>query len=303
MGRLNRYFRFMDSLSDTLSQTVETLGHSLVSVHGRRGYPLSGAVWSDGVIVTTSRAVERGDDLYVGLPNGETLGAELIGRAPNVDLAALRLTSDVLKTPTWISADSLKVGQIMLRLGRPRGSVRATMGVLSGLEPWRSHSGVRLDQAVMTDADTFRGFSGGVLATLTGELVGVNTAALSRSGDSVVPTSNLEKTIRELLEYGRVRQGYLGISGQPVKLPEALQTELGQRAGLLVMSVEPGSPAERAGLSQGDVILSLNGVKVARSGGLVAELSGEHIGKTLPLTAARGGRVQTFELGVAERSR
>ncbi len=292
----------MDHLSATLVQTVETLSQSLVSVQARRGYPLSGVVWSDGVIVTTNRAVEREDNLYVGLPNGETLEAELIGRAPNVDLAALRLTSDVLKTPTWIGTDDLKVGQLVLRLGRPRGSVRVTMGVLSGLEPWRSRSGVQLDTTILTDADTFRGFSGGVFATLTGELVGVNTAALSRSGDSVIPTSNLEKTIRELLEHGRVRQGYLGVSGQPVKLPEALQTELGQRAGLLVMSVEPGSPAERAGLSQGDVILSLSGVKVARSGGLVAELSGEHIGKTLPLTAARGGQVQTFELTVAERT-
>ncbi len=292
----------MDNLSDALSQTVETLSHSLVSVHARRSYPLSGAVWPDGVIITTSRAVEREDDLYVGLPNGETLEAELIGRAPNVDLAALKLTSDVLKTPTWISTDSLKVGQIMLRLGRPRDSVRVTMGVLSGLESWRSRSGVQLDTTILTDADTFRGFSGGVLATLTGELVGVNTAALSRSGDNVVPTTNVEKTIKELLEHGRVRQGYLGVSGQLVKLPEALQTELGQRAGLLVMSVEPNSPAEQAGLSQGDVILSLNGVNVARSGGLVAELSGKRIGESLPLTAARGGQVQTFDIVVAERT-
>ncbi len=292
----------MDNLSDTLSQTVETLSHSLVSVHGRRGYPLSGAVWSDGVIVTTSRAVEREENLYVGLPNGETLEAELIGRAPNVDLAALKLTSEVLETPTWISTDSLKIGQIMLRLGRPRDSVRVTMGLLSGLEPWRSRSGVQLDTTILTDADTFQGFSGGVLATLTGELVGVNTAALSRSGDSVVPTSNIEKTIKELLEHGRVRQGYLGVSGQPVRLPEALQTALEQQAGLLVMSVEPGSPAEQAGLNLGDVILSLNGVKVARPGGLTAELSGERIGESLPLTAARGGQVQTFELTVAERT-
>ena len=291
----------METFSDTLVQAVETLNPSLVSVHGRRSYPLSGAVWSDGLIVTTSRAVER-DDVYVGLPDGETVEAELIGRAPDADLAALRLASGTLKTPAWIQTDTLKVGQIMLRLGRPRGAVRVTMGVLSGLEPWRSRSGVRFDKAIMTDAATFRGFSGGVLATLTGELVGVNTAALSRSGDTVIPTTTIDQTLKELLEHGRVRRGYLGVSGQPVKLPEALRTEHEQRAGLLVMSVEPGSPAERAGLSQGDVILSLNGVKVARPGGLAAELSGERIGEPLPLTAARGGRVQAFEIVVAERN-
>ena len=210
----------METLSNIVTETVEALSHSLVSVHGRRSYPLSGAVWSDGVIVTTGRAVER-DDLHVGLPDGETVEAELIGRAPDADLAALRLTSGTLKTPAWIQADTLKVGQIMLRLGRPRGAVRVTMGVLSGLEPWRSRTGVRLDTAIMTDAATFRGFSGGVLATLTGELVGVNTAALSRSGDTVIPTTTIDRTVRELLEHGRVRRGYLGVSGQPVKLPES----------------------------------------------------------------------------------
>lgn len=288
----------MEPFSSSISETVETLSSSLVSVHGRRGYPLSGAVWSDGIIVTTNRAVGRGD-VHVGLPDGEMAEADLVGRAPNVDLAALKLASETLSTPTWINTDKLKVGQVMLRLGRP-GGVRVTMGVLSGLEPWQSRAGVRLDSAIMTDADPFPGFSGGVLATLAGELVGVNTAALGRSGDTVIPTATIDKTVEELLTHGRVRQGYLGISGQPVKLPEALRAEQGQRAGLLILSVTSGSPAEQAGLTQGDVVLSLNGVKVARPGALAAELTGDEVGETLPLMVARGGQVQTFEVVVAE---
>lgn len=289
-------------LSNIITNTVETLENSLVSVHARRGYPLSGVVWSDGIIITTSRAVEREEDIHLGLPNGETLSAELIGRAPQQDIAALRVNYENLKRPTWVSTDDLKIGQLMLRLGKPRGSMRVTMGVLSGLEIWRSRSGIKLDTTIMTDADTFRGFSGGVLSTLNGDIVGMNTAALSRSGDTIIPKSNIERTLKELLEHGRIRQGYLGISGQPARLPEALSNKLEQRAGLLVMSVEPESPAEQAGLNLGDVILNLNGVKVARPNGLMAELSGKPMGEVLPLVIARGGEVQTLSVMVTERS-
>lgn len=292
----------METLSNILTETVENLSHSLVSVHARRGYPLSGAVWSDGIIVTTNRAVEREDDVHVGLPGGETVEAELIGRAPYLDLAALRVGGDALNVPNWVTTDGLKPGQLLLRLGRP-GGVRVTMGVLSGLEPWRSRSGVKLDTRILTDADTFRGFSGGVLATLAGEVLGVNTAALNRGGNAVIPKTNIERAVRELLEHGRVRQGYLGVSGQPVRLPEALSETQGQRTGLLLMSVEPDSPAEHAGLTLGDVVLSVQGVKVARPGSLMAGLSGEQIGQSLPLTVARGGEVQTFDVVVAERTR
>ena len=290
----------MDTFSDTLSGMVDSLGQSLVSVYGRRRYPLTGTVWSEDIIVTTSRAVERTDDIHVGLPNGEVVEAELVGRAPNIDLAALRLSSDALITPTWISTDTLKVGQVMLRLGRSETSLRVTMGVLSGLEPWRSRSNVNLGTCIITDADTFRGFSGGVLATLGGESVGVGTAALSRGGDALIPTTSIERTVKELLEHGRIRQGYLGVSGQPVRLPEGLRRDLEQRAGLLVMSVESGSPAEQAGLTLGDVILSLNGAKVARSDGLLEELSGERIGEPLILSVIRSGEVKTFTVTVAE---
>ena len=92
----------MDAFSSSITDTIDSLSNSLVSIHGRRGYPLSGAVWADGVIITTNRAVGRGDSIHVGLPDGETVEAELIGRAPNVDLAALRLSSESLTTPTWV---------------------------------------------------------------------------------------------------------------------------------------------------------------------------------------------------------
>lgn len=291
----------METISNTITETVETLSNRLVSVDARRGYPLSGVVWSEDVLVTTNRAVARESDIHIGLPDGNTVTAELIGRAPNVDLAALKLSSDVLSVPEWVTTDNLKVGQLMLRLGRSSG-VRVTMGVLSGLEPWRSRSGVKLDKAITTDASPFRGFSGGVLATLSGEVVGVNTAALSRGGDTVIPTANIERTVKELLEHGRVRQGYLGISGQPVRLPESLRASQEQRAGLLVMAVEPGSPAEEAGLALGDVILKLDDTKVTRANRLMAELTGKRIGEKLLLSVARGGEVQTFTVRVAERA-
>ena len=124
----------LPNLSDALAETVDKAGSTVVRVEGRRRLPGSGVVWSaDGVIVTAHHVVEQDDNIGVGLPNGETVAATLVGRDPTTDIAVLRVQSSGLTVPTWAKSDSLRVGHLALALGRPGQSVRATLGIVSAL--------------------------------------------------------------------------------------------------------------------------------------------------------------------------
>ncbi len=148
----------------------------------------------------------------------------------------------------------------------------------------------------------YPGFSGGPLVDVDGRVIGLSTSALVRGVSLAVPTATLERVVNALLSDGHIRRGYLGIGAQPVRLPEALATQLGQEAGLLLTSVEAGSPAEDAGLMLGDTIVSVDGHPTAAIDDLQALLSGDHVGATLPVKIVRGGVSQEISAVVGERS-
>ena len=208
--------------------------------------PASGIVWSsDGTIVTAHHVIERDDSIEVGLPDGGTAPATLAGRDPTTDIAVLRASAAGLAEPRWRGADSLRVGNIVLALGRPGKNVLATMGIVSALgESWRTPAGGRLDRYLQTDVVMYPGFSGGPLVDSQGSVVGLNTSALSRGAALAVPFGTLGRVVEALLSRGRIRHGYLGVGAQPARLPNSLAKELGQETGLLLVSVEAGSPAE-----------------------------------------------------------
>ncbi len=288
-------------------EMLETVSRNVVTVDGRRGYALSGVVYRVDLVVTTSRAVEE-EAVQVGTADGRTLSATLVGHDPATDLALLRLDGTEvegagLEPATWAETDALKVGQTVYRVGRSGDTLRATKGILGGLGGvWHTAWGGRLDARIYTDAATFRGFSGGPLVTLNGEVLGLNTAALNRVGDAVVPSATVKRVVGALLEHGRVRRGYLGLGGQSVRLPAETRERLGQRAGLLVVSVEPGSPAENAGLVLGDTLLKFGGAAVYRSEHLLAGLDETRVGKAVEVELLRGGELQSLSVTIGERT-
>ena len=293
----------LSSLSNELAERVDAAGPMVVRVEGRRGVPASGIVWSaDGVVVTAHHVLERDDNITLGLPDGSTAAATLVGRDPTTDLAVLRAQATGLAPAAWAEPDGLKVGHLVLALGRPGQRVRATLGVVSALgNSWQTPAGGRLDRYLQTDVVMYPGFSGGPLVDAAGGVLGVNTSALLRGVSITVPSPSVRNIVETLLAHGRVGRGYLGIGTQPVRLPEALAQRAGQESGLLLVSVSPGSPAEGHGLLLGDTIVALDGKPVRSVEELLALLDGDSIGKKVPARILRGGQLQDLSVTIGER--
>ena len=293
----------LKKISDDLAQTVESASPLVVRVSARRRLPASGIVWSsDGTIVTSHHVVERDDNIEIGLPNGETVTATLAGRDATTDVAVLRTSADGLAEPRWKGADNLRVGNIVLALGRPGTSVLATMGIVSALgQSWRTPAGGRVDRYVQSDVVMYPGFSGGPLVDSDGSIIGLNTSALVRGAAVAVPTETLSRVVGALLASGRIRRGYLGVGAQPARLPEGIAKELGQESGLLLVSVEAGGPAENSGLLMGDTLVALNGNPLRHLDDLLSALAEEAIGEDVPTKLIRGGVVKDTTVTVGER--
>jgi len=291
------------SLSDALAATTEAAGAGVVRVEARRRLPASGILWSaDGLIVTAHHVVEHDENIGIGLAGGETVPATLVGRDPTTDLVLLRAGAGDLKPANWAEPASLRVGHLVLGLGRPGRSVQATLGIVSALgESWRTPAGGQVDPYLQTDLVMYPGFSGGPLVDVAGHVLGLNTSALLRGISLTVPTPTVRHVVEALLVHGRVRRGYLGVGAQPVRLPEALAGQLGQETGLLLVSVEPGGPADGAGLLLGDTIVALDGQPVRHMDELLALLGGDRVAASLPIRIVRGGQVQELSVTIGER--
>lgn len=294
----------LHNLSEAFAAAVEAAGRGVVRIEARRRFAASGIIWSpDGVIVTSDHVIKREDKILAGLPNGETVTATLAGRDPSTDLAVVKVQGSNLTPLTFAESNSTRVGDLVLAVARPGQNVQATLGIVSILgKKWRPAIGGLLDQYLQPDVAMYPGFSGGPLVSATGQVLGLNTSALLRHANVTIPTATLRRVVSELLAHGRIRRGYLGIGTQPVYLPKALQEQLNQETGMLLVSVEPDSPAEKAGLLLGDTIVSIAGQPIRRFNELAAFLSGDRIGEQLLIRVVRSGQVQELSVVVGERS-
>lgn len=305
----------LKDLSDALAAAVGTAAPSIVRVEGRRRLAATGIVWAaEGVIVTAHHTLERDDNINVVLHDNTALNATLIGRDPHNDLALLRV--DAALTPANWASGGLRVGNLVLALGRPGPQVQATLGVVSALvgkqlekDEGRRKRGRRhgmgralVDGFIQTDVVMYPGFSGGPLLAGDGLVHGLNTSGFTRGISISVPVPTIRSTAETLLAHGRMKQGFLGVAVQPARLPDAVAAELGQETALLVVSVENDSPAAAAGLLVGDLLVSLDGEALQEVEELLALLSGERVGQSLPLTVARGGTVRQLSVTIGERA-
>ncbi len=293
----------LSALSRRTAALVAEHATHVVRVEARRRGPASGIVWSqDGLVVAAHHAVERDDELEVGLASGDTAGAQVVGRDPSTDLALLRVKATGLSPAPWGDADALAAGELVVGISRPGRSPRASIAVLArAAGEYRAAGGGRVDRFLETTIEPHPGLSGALVASAAGVPIGMATSGLVRGAAMVVPPATLRRVVRSIAAHGAVRRGYLGGATVPVRLPPPLAAAERRAGALLVSYVEPDGPAARAGLLQGDVLLALGGAPIAEPGELLPLLEEERIGEAVPVRLVRAGEVREIAITVGAR--
>ncbi len=248
----------------------------------------------DGYLLTNSHVVHGARELRVFLADGRKLAADLIGEDPDTDLAVLRVSADELSHLTLADSDAVKPGQIAIAIGSPMGFQQTvTAGIVSGLgRSLRGASGRLIDNVIQTDAALNPGNSGGPLVNTRGEVIGVNTAIIRPAqGICFAIASNTARWVTAwLIKEGRIRRSFIGLAGQNVPLIRkvARYHHLKQESGVLVVGFEPDSPAARAGLREGDILLALDDAPTPAVDALHKLLTADRIGERAIITFLRG---------------
>lgn len=293
------------AFSDGLADVVERAGAGVVAVQARRSYPSSGVIVRPGVVVTAAHTLRRDDGIAVLMPNNTATSATLVGVDASTDIAVLRLEAGGGEPLSFGDAAAVRPGHFVVAVARDAdGALAASAGVVArtGGE-WRTWRGGHIDRRIQLDGGLWAGFSGGPVVDARGAVLGIGTSALSRGRAVVIPGTVLTRVTDQLLTSGRVSQPYIGAAVQPVEVPPALRDRLGltNSYGLIVVSTVPDGPADGAGITLGDTLLSLSGKPLADIDDLKSALSTERIGNRVSVSLLRGGQLATVDITVAER--
>ena len=302
--------QLLDAYSEAVIGAVERVSPSVVKIdvehsdrRGRAEGSGSGFVFTtDGFGLTNSHVVHGATKITAVLADGRRVPATLVGDDPDTDLAVVRLAADGVPPATLGESRHVRVGQVAIAIGNPFGfHATVTTGVVSALgRSLRAQSGRLIDDVLQTDASLNPGNSGGPLVDSRGEVIGVNTAMiLPAQGICFAIAVDLAKFVAtSLIRDGRIVRGWIGVAGQNAKLRRHLvrRHELAHESGVLVLSVEKGSPAERTGLREGDVLVSLGGEAVAGVDDLHKRLTGNAIGVRTSIALLRNSELVTLEI-------
>jgi len=317
----------LDAYSQAVIHAAEKVSPSVVNVEvhkrvDRRGRPVdtgegyraagsgSGFVLTpDGFIVTNSHVVDGADAIQVTLADGFQAAADLIGDDPHTDLAVIRVRTSGLRHVALADSQTIRVGQLAIAVGNPLGfQCSVTAGVVSALgRSLRSRSGRLMDDIIQTDAALNPGNSGGPLVNSRGEVIGVNTAMIlpAQGICFAIACNTVKRVATQLIAYGKFRRSYIGVAGQNVPLPRWLvrRHDLLEDSAILVSGVEQDSPAQKAGLANGDLIIAFDGVPVSSIDELHGQLTDARVGVATAITVLRNRQREELQITPAELPR
>jgi serine protease DegQ len=301
----------LQNLSNDLAVAAEAVGPSVVAVHAQHRIPSSGIQWRKDVIVTVNHGIRRSEGISVLLGPDKSVAAMIVGRDPSTDLAILKLAGEELEDeaklplPGIADASGLKLANLVLALGRSwRGNLVASAGIIGGLSgAWQTWAGGKIDQHIRLDLELYSGFSGGPLVNAEGKVIGINTRGAARGRAVTIPASTINRVVDELLEKGHIARPYLGVAMQPVAVPESMRSKLKSELsnGMVIVHVEPNSPADRAGMLLGDILVELQGRPLDGMESVQQILSSANVGEKVPATVLRGGSPTQLSVTLDER--
>ncbi len=266
----------------------------------------SGVIVSpDGYIITNNHVIEQADEIRVTLFDKRSFKAKVIGADNKTDVAVVKIDADNLSAVQWGDSDKLQVGEFVLAIGNPYGlSHTITMGIISAVG--RANVGIAdYEDFIQTDAAINPGNSGGPLVNTRGEVIGINTAIFSKSGGYqgigfAVPSNMARLVMDQLIQKGKVTRGWLGVTIQEITPELSQKFGLKTAEGALIGDVAKGSPAEKAGLKRGDIILEFNGRKIDDVGNLRNMVAQSKVGARIPLTIMRSGKEYAINVTTSE---
>ena len=283
----------LQGLSNDLAAAVERAGRAVFSVAGRARLGSTGVHWRPGLVVTADHTVHVDEEVTITGPDGRALTARVAGRDPTIDVAVLKVDAPGVQVADVADSSAVRVGHIVLALG---AGPRASWGVVSSLGEGRM---------LHLDLTLYPGFSGGPLVDAQGRVVGINTSGASRHWQLAIPAAAVNSVVDELQRRSRIPRAYLGVSTQPVRLPEPVRQRLNldQQTAVIVVEVQSGSPAAAAGLTIGDVIVSLGAARITDPTDLKSALRPDRVGENITASVLRGGEPKDLQVTVGERPR
>jgi serine protease Do len=304
---MDEFFRrFFGNPGDSRGDSRFRRGQNPSSAPRQHGIGSGVLVTKDGYILTNNHVVDGADEVKVALQDGREFTAKVIGRDPKTEVAVIKIDANNLPVVPMADSDKVEVGDVVLAVGNPFGiGQTVTTGIVSATGRGGA-LGLDYEDFIQTDAAINPGNSGGALVDAEGRLIGINTAILSRSGGNMgigfaIPANLVRDVMDSLIKDGHVTRGYLGVLIQDVNPALAKQFKLSENTGgALVGDVTPKSPAEKAGLKNGDVILEFNGKKVADSRQLKLQVARTQPGETAPIKILRDGEEETLQVKVKE---